>query len=96
MANTLARQHLHRRHYTIEDPALDRARRIELLVKVDGKVIVHVQAREPGLVAFVSRPEDQGFDIEIVQVGQQFVDVELPPGVSPEPVAEWQYTALGL
>lgn len=82
-----------RRRYRVEDPALDKARRIELVVLMDGRPIVHVQAREPGLLAFVSREGEQGFDVDIVEpVGRRYVDRMLPSEV--EQVAEWQRRAL--
>lgn len=84
-----------RRRYQVEGPELDRAKKIELVVMIDGRVVVQVQAREPGLLAFVSRPDAQGFDIDIVEpVGRRFVDRMLPSET--EPVADWQLAALGL
>lgn len=82
-----------RRRYQVAGDDLDRAKRIELQVVVDGKVIVQVQAREPGMLAFVSREREQGFDIDIVEpVGRGFVDRIAPSEI--EPVADWQLRAL--
>ncbi len=89
------REKFSRRRYTVEGKGLDEAKRIEIIVKVDGKVHVHVQAREPGLVAFVSRPKDQGFDIELVEAkAGRYVDRMAPSDL--EGVAEWQFEALGI
>ena len=86
-----------RRHYAVESPALDEARRIELRIIVDGKTMVQTQAREPGIMAFVSKPNDQGFEIEIVEAtGQRYVDIRTPAGETTEPLADWQKEALGL
>lgn len=86
-----------RRHYNVAGPALDDARRIELIVKIDGKSYVHMQAREPGIVAFVSRPTDGGFDIEIVEAtGVRYTDHHHPSGMMTEPLADWQKAALEL
>ena len=85
-----------RRTYAIDGPQLDAARRIELIVKIDGKVLVQMQAREPGLLAFVSRPDDQGFAIEVVEVAAgKFVD-QSALGDDPADVLPWQVEALGL
>ena len=46
---------LNRRRYTVEGEDLDQARRITFTVQLDGRKIVEIQAREPGLVAIVSR-----------------------------------------
>jgi len=87
----------HRRHYIVESPALDQARRIEVKVIVDGKLMVHAMAREPGIIGFVSRPNDAGFDIEIVEAkGKRYTDWRTPTGELNEALADWQKTALGL
>lgn len=85
-----------RRKYTASGPALDDARRIELILKVDGKQFVQVQAREPGIVAFVSKPNDQGFDIEVVEAsGVRYAD-RIVPGGEIGPPCDWQKQALDL
>jgi len=90
------REDFARRRYTVEGGDLDRARRIEVLVRIDGRTLVHMQAREPGLVAFVSKPADQGFDIEVVEAtAGKYADHALPDDTDVE-VAEWQYGALKL
>ena len=87
----------HRRHYIVESPDLDKAKRIELRIIVDGKVMVQTQAREPGIMAFVSKPKDNGFEIEIVEAGgARYTDIRTPAGGQSEPLAPWQKEALGL
>jgi len=87
-----------RRSYGIEDTKLDSAKRISVTVKVDGKVVADVQLREPGMVAVVSRPDDQGFDIELVEPGGvRFTDFSTPDGERRTlAVTDWQLEALGL
>lgn len=86
-----------RRHYHVEGPELDQARRIELRILVDGKLLVQTMAREPGIMAFVSKPGDQGFDIEIIEaVGTRYTDIRTPAGGTTEPLAAWQKDALDL
>ena len=86
-----------RRIYTLEGESLDNARRIELLVKVDGKKLVHVQAREPGILAFVSKPDDQGFEIHVVEVGgSSFQDVAGPGDDTLAEILDWQVSAMDL
>jgi len=82
-----------RRGYTVRDDKLDKAKRVEIIVRVDGQTMAQVQAREPGLVAFVSRPDEPGFDIEIVEAsGARFTDMKLPPAKG-TPLS-WQQDAL--
>jgi hypothetical protein len=85
-----------RRRYVVEGDDLDKAKKIELIVKVDGKQLVHVQAREPGLVAFVSKPLEQGFEVDIVEVDKRHYFDRAVPEVSAEGVADWQFAAMGI
>lgn len=86
-----------RRSYHVESPALDKARRIEVRVIVDGKLLVQTMAREPGIIGFVSKPDDEGFDIEIVEAtGVKYTDIRTPTGEMTPAVADWQKLALGL
>ena len=94
-------EHFTRRRYTVEGGDLDKAKRIGLVITVDGRKIIEMQAREPGIVAVVSRPTEQGFDIEIVEcdrdkVGVRYTDYRFPDGAHTESVAEWQQLALEL
>lgn len=87
----------HRRAYAVESPELDKARKIELRITVDGKTMVKMQAREPGIMAFVSRPTDNGFNIEIIEVGGvRYADHMTPAGEMSPPLEAWQKAALGL
>lgn len=83
-----------RRRYTVEGPDLDKARKIELIVKIDGKTMVHMQAREPGIVAFVSKPLDQGFEIDIVEAGGKRYSDVMAPDSPPTKICPWQLDAL--
>jgi hypothetical protein len=84
-----------RRRYTVEGDQLDNARKIELRVFIDGQQLVHVQAREPGILAFVSKPNEPGFDLEIVeQKGARYSDVRTISGEMTEPLAPWMLEAL--
>jgi hypothetical protein len=94
-------EHFTRRRYTVEGSDLDKAKRIGVIVTVDGVKQIEMQAREPGIIAVVSRPAEQGFDIEIVEVdrdkvGVRYTDYRFPNGAFTEPVAEWQQLALDL
>ena len=93
-----SRENFSRRKYTVAGEDLDKAKRIELHVIIDGKRVVQMQAREPGLLAFVSKPDEQGFDIEVIEpTGPKinFTDRAVPEE-SAEPVADWQFKALGM
>lgn len=86
-----------RRRYTVEGKALDEARRIEVHVLIDGKPHTKLQAREPGIVAIVSKPDEQGFDIEIVEPGgARFVDLQTTAGAVEGKLLPWHKQALAL
>lgn len=86
-----------RRRYVYESDALDNAKRIELRVLIDGKPVVQMQAREPGILAFVSKPNEQGFQIEVLQADKvRYTDVRGLDGSLTEPVQDWHLEALGL
>lgn len=90
------REKFNRRRYVVEGEDLEKARKIELKVIVDGKTLVHVQAREPGMLAFVSKPADQGFEVDIVEAtGVRYTDVMLPSATG-EAVSPWQFDAMGI
>ena len=94
-AMSWSRERFSRRRYTVESDSLDKAKLIEVIVKVDGKVMVHMQAREPGMIAFVSKPNDQGFEIDVVEaVGKRYVDQMVPSEMAA--VADWQFEAMGI
>lgn len=84
-----------RRSYYVAGPDLDKARRIEVIVRVDGQNVIQVQAREPGLVAVISRPDKQGIDIEMVEPGgQRYTDIRVPKEGGETPL--WALAALGI
>jgi hypothetical protein len=87
-----------RRSYTIAGDDLDKAKRIAVTITVDGKQIMNAQLREPGMIALVSKPSEQGFDVEIVEPGgARFTDFQTPEGDNRTPQPEhWQLVALGL
>lgn len=90
------RERFNRRKYVVEGDTLDKAKKIELIVKVDGKVLVHMQAREPGMLAFISKPTEQGFELDVVEAtGKRYTDHASIANPAEE-VEEWQFEALGL
>ncbi len=91
-----------RRRYTIEGEDLDKARSIRTIIQIDGKILVNIQLREPGIVAVISRPDEQGLDIEIIEAGSEpgmaprYVDYKLPTGQMLEEPKAWQKEELHL
>lgn len=82
-------------HY-FEDPTLDSAKRITVEVKAGGRQLAHVQAREPGILAIVSRPDEQGIAIVMVEAGGvRYVDTR--NGVErTQPIEPWAAELLKL
>lgn len=96
MGNQWKPEHFVRRSYGVVGKDLDDAKRIEVIVKVDGKAVIQAQAREPGILAIISSPFNQGIDVEMVEVDRiQFTDYRLPNGEK-VPLAPWMIEALGL
>lgn len=81
----------HRRHLSIaKKPSL-----VEMMVFVDGNQMVAVNSKKASLMAFVSRPEDDGFNVEIVEDGMApFTDISRPED-EPETPRRWQLDATG-
>lgn len=92
-------EHFVRRSYGAKSPEFDRVdpRSIRLRVLVGKQVVADFQAREPGLLAFVSRPDDSGFAMELVEPGHAgFHDLAAPDGSIVQRPSDWQLVALGL
>jgi hypothetical protein len=85
-----------RRSYGVEGADLDKAKRISVVVKMDGEVLMNVQLREPGILAIVSRPDEQGMTLELVEPGGvRFTDYVTPKGDNRAlPPTDWQIAAL--
>lgn len=79
-----------------EDPSLDNASRIVVEVKIPGRTLMRVQAREPGILAIVSRPDQQGISVVQVEVGgERYVDTN--NGITKTHEAErWALEVLGV
>lgn len=90
------REHFARRSYSVVGQDLDDASRIEVIVKVDKRTVIHMQAREPGMLAIVSRPDSQGIDVESLEVDRDgYTDYRLPNGERQE-VPDWMMHAIGI
>lgn len=91
-------KHFSRRAYAIEGDDLEKAKRIRVKIEIDGHPLVDLQIREPGIIAVISRPAEQGIAIEIVEPGGvRYLDSGSSMGERrtgpPEP---WQVEQLGL
>lgn len=83
-----------RRDYTISGPSLDRAKSIRVQVIVDGQKQIDFALQEPGMVCLVSRPDEQGITVELVEpVAQRVTDQDERPGQRRAP-RDWQLAAL--
>lgn len=93
-------EHFVRRSYTAESPDFDKIdpRQIRLIVRVGRQTVADFQAREPGILAFVSTPTEPGFRMEIVEAGGvTYRDNAQPSGGGViQPPTDWQLRALGL
>lgn len=90
-------EHFHQRTYTYEDDKLDSAKRISVEVKVNGRTTMELQAREPGILAIISRPDEEGIDVAIVEAGGvRYTDYRTPSGDHVEELQRWAIDALHL
>lgn len=96
MAEEWKPEHFKQGSYTLKDPSLDTAKRITVEVKVDGRRIINVQGREPGILAIVSKPDDDDISVVMVEAGGvRYVDTQ--NGIARTNQAErWALEALGL
>lgn len=86
-----------RRSFQLEGSSLPPSGRIKLIIEVGDRRMVEVQAREPGMIGFFSRPDSEGFSIEIVEFsGASYGDRIHPGDESDIPLEQWQIDALGL
>lgn len=87
-----------RRAYYIEDDGKAFANaKIEVLVRINGKTYAQLHFAEPGLVAIVSKPKEEGIWIErIGPGGVRYMDVRTPEAVKDQSLMPWHKDALGL
>jgi hypothetical protein len=92
-----ARSYFQRRRYVVEGAGLDKARTIEWIVKVDGRTVANLVAREPGIVSIVSKPGEQGFEVDLVELRAfRYPDQTPLSEDAASEVEEWQFKALDL
>lgn len=92
---TWTADHFSRRDYTIEGDVLDKAKRIRVQVLVDGVKQIDFQLREPGILAIVSRPDEQGITVELVEpVAQRATDMDDEEAAKRRMPRPWQIDAL--
>lgn len=83
-----------RRAYDMQSEDFEDAR-IEVIVRVNGRQFMQVQMREPGMIALVSRPDDEGIQLEMIEPrAGLFTDIRLPSGAMSPGVTKWQQLAL--
>ena len=90
-------EHFHQSNYSYEDTALDSAKRITYKLSVNGRDLVTLQAREPGILAIVSRPDSDGIDFIIVEPGgARYIDMRMPDFERAAQVEPWALELLGI
>lgn len=90
-------KHFRQRAITVSGPGLANAQSIEVILRVDGKTVAHLQAREPGMVAVVSRAVDEDIAVVVVQpMGVAYTDADMPGDGHPQAPERWVLEALGL
>lgn len=93
MVDQYKKEDFARRAYYI-DGDIDK---VELIVKINGKTHSQLTFREPGMLAVVSLPGENGLWIEHVQPGGvRYTDVPTGEAVRDQIPREWQYDALGV
>lgn len=92
------REHFSHVEYEYDDSQLDQERtRIRLVVQVNGKTEIDISSNhvafEPGVVAFVSKPEDRGLRVVKVLPAPNGHLTDAGPA---EPAPEWAAKLLGI
>ena len=79
-------------HY-LEDPDLNE-QTVTVTVKVGGRTLIDMKAREPGILAIVSRPDEDGIRVYTVEAGAvRYVDTQNGV-VASDPPEPWALTLL--
>lgn len=87
---------LARKAYYVEGDELNDGQ-VEILVRIKGKLFAQLTFGEPGLVAIVSRPNENGIHIESVRPGGvRYTDVKTPQATAEQQLLPWQREALGV
>jgi hypothetical protein len=81
-----------RRSYAVEGGDLGKGK-LEVLVRLAGKTLMQLELREPGMVAIISHPSEEGVRAELVAPGGRR---EAPGGPEQMALLEWQAEALGV
>lgn len=82
-----------RRTYLMESN-LRKAKTAEVLLRVDGQIVIKMQLRDPGLVALIAKKE--GLQIETVEQGDtRYTDMMTPRTVKESAPLPWQLDLLG-
>jgi hypothetical protein len=96
-----------RRGYYIEDDRepdkkgelkpgqLEKARLMQVVFYIDGKKFAQMEVREPGMLAVVSKPNEEGIRLEVVQPGGvRFTDHMTPEETAAQTLLPWHKNAV--
>jgi hypothetical protein len=93
MSDQFTKTDFGRRAYYVEGDI----EKVELIVKINGKPHSVLTFREPGLLAIVSKPNEEGLWIEHVeQGGPRYTDEMSKQAVAEQIPREWQFEAIGV
>lgn len=89
------RKDMKQRLYVVEGEALDTAESCSVQVIVNGKKFINMTLREPGVLAIISRPDEQGIRVVSVEpAGVKFDDRIMPASEQGDVIDEWAQLAL--
>lgn len=86
----------YRRAYYVEGEDLDSANKIEVKFRVDGEAVMHLEAREPGMMAITRNHIGASFTIEVVGAKIRYPRDVMGPSLDTTPVLPWQVEGIGL
>ena len=90
------RKDFSRRGYYVEDGSFTN-KQIEIVVKVGGKLHSQLVLGEPGLVAVISHPDEDGLRIEVIRPdGVAYTDMQTPQVAAEQKLLDWQAEVLGV
>lgn len=100
-------EHFRARRVQVNGPGLDDAKSIEVILKIDGKTVSHMKAREPGFIGLSrkghssvsvrSRADEGSIYVDVVEpLEVKYADAQMPGDGSPIRPERWQLAAIGL
>lgn len=79
----------------VEEGQLAKAKLMQCVFYIDGKKYAQLEVREPGMIAILSRPDEEGIRLEVIQPGGvRFTDYMTPEETAAQKLLRWHTDAI--